>query len=630
MIPHVERGDRFYGLIAYLAGPGRANEHEYPHVIAGDPFVQAWYVGRGELDEQSVKDIVTNLDQPRKQFGVKIPSGHVWHCSLSIAAEEGELSDEKWSEIAKDFLEGMGFDDQEGTRAPMRWVAIRHGKSKAGNDHIHLAVQLVREDGTKADTWRDFPRAQKVCRELEMKHGLEELKSAGRGRSARGYQRGEREAQARRRAKAQYEKERAGLGPLWRDLPAAAREARINAQKNQELDRVKLARGVRAAAAGARSEAEFVRRIRRQGLLIRPRFAEGSLTQVEGFSIAVRPVGLIGPDEQAPIIWYGGYRLAHDLSLPRLRMESMWPETPAHVAEAEAEWQAAYKGQKIVRPGAEPAAKPTPELFERFRAELRQVEERMSQVPLSDVHAWARLARQASGVYAAWSNVLETVPGPLACASDTLAEQATTKHYVPRPQRREEAVSFTGTAIMLAMAATAKDASVPRALLANQLVMFAIQLAKIVKEAGEAKHADRILQTAREQYASVKDAVTGIRATASSTVLDRPVAQYRTELPGSVADLPPELRLSAYRPELRVEGVPAEPVVVDPSLRMEDLLAASDRRRLAEQAAEPSAEEILKRAFPGTGTQALQQDTPVQSRPTSRPRVPRPERGAER
>ena len=33
-------------------------------------------------------------------------------------------------------------------------VAVRHGVSRAGNDHIHIAVNLVREDGTKASVWR--------------------------------------------------------------------------------------------------------------------------------------------------------------------------------------------------------------------------------------------------------------------------------------------------------------------------------------------------------------------------------------------------------------------------------------------------------------------------------------------
>ena len=53
--------------------------------------------------------------------------------------------------IAEAFVAKMGFDDHEGTKAPTRWVAARHGLSAGGNDHVHLVVNLVREDGIKAE-----------------------------------------------------------------------------------------------------------------------------------------------------------------------------------------------------------------------------------------------------------------------------------------------------------------------------------------------------------------------------------------------------------------------------------------------------------------------------------------------
>lgn len=96
-----------------------------------------------------------------------------------MKAEEGELSDDQWSAIATDFVREMGFVDEEGERS-CRWVAIRHGLSTAGNDHVHIAVNLVREDGTKADTHRDYVRAQKIAGELEVKYGLDVLRADSR------------------------------------------------------------------------------------------------------------------------------------------------------------------------------------------------------------------------------------------------------------------------------------------------------------------------------------------------------------------------------------------------------------------------------------------------------------------
>jgi hypothetical protein len=104
----------------------------------------------------------------------------------------------------------MGFGDAGGTKALTRWVAVRHGVSSNGNDHVHVVVNLVREDGTKASIHNDHGRAQKACRELEVEHGLQRLESAERGRASRGYDPAEREADARRRARGTFEGARRG------------------------------------------------------------------------------------------------------------------------------------------------------------------------------------------------------------------------------------------------------------------------------------------------------------------------------------------------------------------------------------------------------------------------------------
>src|SRR5699024_4072530 len=133
-----------------------------------------------ELDHDAAMAFGKELDRPRNVHRATMKGGHVWHCSLSVAAVEGELGDETWGEIAHAFMQRVGCDTHEGTKAEMRSAAIHHGQSSNGNDHIHLAVQLVREDGTKADVGFDYSRAQQASRDIEGDFQLVELETEHR------------------------------------------------------------------------------------------------------------------------------------------------------------------------------------------------------------------------------------------------------------------------------------------------------------------------------------------------------------------------------------------------------------------------------------------------------------------
>ena len=191
MIPNIITGGDTGGLMRYLVGPGRANEHENPHVIAGSrDIVRKW----GDWETISVSqasEIATRLDAYMHETGTfptgkarrfnpatgavewngEIEANHVWHCSLSLSPEEAALGDEVWGRIASDFMSEMGFSGTDG-KAPCRWVAIHHGSAKNGGDHIHIAATIVREDGTKWTPWYDQRRAQKACNVLEHRYGL--------------------------------------------------------------------------------------------------------------------------------------------------------------------------------------------------------------------------------------------------------------------------------------------------------------------------------------------------------------------------------------------------------------------------------------------------------------------------
>lgn len=101
------------------------------------------------------------------------------------------LDDRTWEQIATEFVDEMGFSEQTG-KSPCRWAAVHHGFTAQGGDHIHIAVVLVREDGTRASTTHnDYRTASAAAARLERKYGLEVVASREVGRSARGLSTGE-------------------------------------------------------------------------------------------------------------------------------------------------------------------------------------------------------------------------------------------------------------------------------------------------------------------------------------------------------------------------------------------------------------------------------------------------------
>lgn len=499
-MPNVVRGDRMHGLITYLVGPGRANEHTEPHIVAGDDALLAWF-DDNELGLQHAGSIAKHLDRPKRAHSTDVKGGHVWHCSLSLRAEEGELSDQQWQRITESFVRKMGFDDAEGTKAYARWVAVRHGLSKRGNDHVHVVVNLVREDGTRASIHGDHVRAQKACRELEREFGLEELAGPSRGRSSRGYHPAEREAEARRKARAKFEMSQRGKERLqsWSDLSRTKRDELVRLQMRDDQPRWAMARKVRACSAAAMDEAEFVRRMRRSGLLVRPRYAEGTTDVITGFSVAFKPEYGERP------VWFGGGRLAKDLTLPRLR--ESWPDTPAGAMAAAAEWSAARRGKRPHAPGKE-ATEFDPALWREMSDSLADLRGRLRNVPADDRDQWAWVARKLAGTFAAWSQRVESVPGPLAATSDALARSAEVRRFLVRPRPVKSSSSLSAAALLGSATGGRNSAAAQAAMLR--------QLANLAKALYDMHVADKDLRRAQQIESAVRNDLVKVAATLTS------------------------------------------------------------------------------------------------------------------
>ncbi|MFC3690485.1 relaxase, partial [Aquipuribacter hungaricus] len=264
-----------------------------------------------------------------------------------------------------------------------------------------------------------------------------------------------------------------------------------------------LARMVRGCATAAADEAEFVRRLRRDGLLVRPRYAAGRDDVIAGYSVALRPP-TNGTGEERPV-WYGGGHLDRDLTLPRLRQG--WPDTPISASEAVAEWNAGRRGTRAVAPGRE-TTEPAPELWQQYSREVAALRERLRAVPVEDRATWAHVAHDTAGAFAAWSVRVEPVPGPLAATADSLARSAQLRAYEAcaggATVTARSSSSFKGAALLLSSIAQGGKGTVAQAVLLRQLANMAKAIHDAHQAAGEAGRAAQIAAAVRTQLRSLE------------------------------------------------------------------------------------------------------------------------------
>jgi len=276
MIGKVVRGSHAGGLLRYLYGPGRDNAHIDPHLVAGfgDPAeLEPDRRLGGALDLQRLAGL---LAQPLAALGRPGYDKPVWHCSVRTAPGDRVLSDIEWVGVATEIMHRTGLAPK-GDEAGVRWVAVRHA-----DDHIHIVATLARQDGTRPRFWNDFYRVREACRSAEEQLGLRATPPADRT-AARRPSRAETEHAARRG---------------WDEPP-----------------RVTLRRHVCGAAAGARTEREFFDQLASAGVLVRRRYSAQHPGKVSGYAVGLPH----HRDRDGGVIWYGGGKLATDLTLPKLR-----------------------------------------------------------------------------------------------------------------------------------------------------------------------------------------------------------------------------------------------------------------------------------------------------------------------
>ncbi|MFD7529373.1 mobilization protein [Streptomyces sp. NPDC059849] len=272
MIPSINPpGDRTIGLLAYLYGPGKREEHVDPHLVAS---FDGMAPDPGRDPNSTLKALQQLLDQPVQALPEHArPAKHVWHTSVRTAPGDRTLSDEEWAEVARRIVAATGIDPGEG-QPGCRWAAVRHA-----DDHIHIVATLVCEDGTRPDDFRSGKRAQAEARLIEKELGLHQV-APGDGTAAQ--------------------------------RPTSAERHKADRQGRERTAREELRETVRRVVAGATDDDEFFDRLA-AGLLVKKRVAPSG--DLLGYKVAL-------PDDRnkdGEPVYYPGARLAPDLSLPRIR-----------------------------------------------------------------------------------------------------------------------------------------------------------------------------------------------------------------------------------------------------------------------------------------------------------------------
>ncbi|MFF1914496.1 relaxase/mobilization nuclease domain-containing protein [Streptomyces sp. NPDC058239] len=277
-------GSNTRGLLAYLYGPGRHDEHLDPHLVAG--FAMLGMPDPGRDENATLTELGHYLDEPvrlrNSEFGKPV-TDHVWHCPVRAAPEDRYLSDAEWGEIAQRIVQAAGIAPADDDLA-CRWIAVRHA-----DDHIHILATTIREDGRRPKLHDSGIRIGDECRQIEQDYGLRRLKKGDR-------------TAARRPTQAEMHKaDRLG----W-----------------EQTSREWLQDRIRAAIPHASSAEELLAYLEAGDILVKPR--HGPSGDLLGYAVG-RPGDLNKDGEQ---IYHPGGKIAPDLSLPKLkaRLETSGPE----------------------------------------------------------------------------------------------------------------------------------------------------------------------------------------------------------------------------------------------------------------------------------------------------------------
>jgi hypothetical protein len=164
MIGTISTGKNFYQLTKYLLKPEQKAK---------------------VLRNSTIYDTAKEIASEFRRIAAKRPSTTkpVKHIAIAFATEDGKIDFYTKLDIATTIVERMGFTENQ-------WLAVEHGRdvehhAQAHNhDHLHIMINMISYDGTRVNDGWDYPRLEKILRDLEQQYNLKPVKSS-KDRSSR-------------------------------------------------------------------------------------------------------------------------------------------------------------------------------------------------------------------------------------------------------------------------------------------------------------------------------------------------------------------------------------------------------------------------------------------------------------
>jgi hypothetical protein len=254
-------------------------------------------------------------------------------------------------------------------------------------------------------------------------------------------------------------------------------------------------------------------------------------------------------------VWFGGGRLARDLTLPSLR--AGWQQSVAEQADAVKQWSTWTSSRPRTQDERHAELEDRAIRWHQCVHEIDRLRRQLGGVDI-DPAGVARVARDGAGILAAWSVALEgDNPGALARASRQLARSAELRAYRRLPPARPQPRSSRLALFLLA--GGRPDSTAGWFLAARQMSLLGRELARLHQLRGDLDRARELETGYATELAQLHEHLTA----------HTPAAPSDPDVAAAFARLKP-------LPSLRPSAIDA-PQHTPPARRMTDAL--QDRRR---------------------------------------------------